>query len=93
MIPVPIRNRAFKDKIGEREEVMMSVVVMRHEVETAMDEHAPRKNDDSLGVQQIIPNPQGDQNQWDGVKEGQRKFATPPRSIESPRVHVVVSYG
>ena len=48
---------------------MMSVVVMRHEVETAMDEHAPRKNDDSLGVQQIIPNPQGDQNQWDGVKE------------------------
>jgi len=30
--------------------MMMPVVVMRHKVETAMEEHAPRKNDDSLGV-------------------------------------------
>ena len=30
---------------------MMSVVVMRHKVEAAMDEHAPRKNDGFLGVQ------------------------------------------
>ena len=30
--------------------MMMSVVVMRHEIETAMEEHAPCQNDDPLGV-------------------------------------------
>lgn len=50
VIPVPIRNRAFKDEIGERKEMMMSVVVMRYKVETAMEKHAPRKNDNPLGV-------------------------------------------
>ena len=50
VIPVPIRNRAFKDEIGERKEMMMSVVVMRYKVETAMEKHTPRKNDNPLGV-------------------------------------------
>ena len=36
---------------------MMSVIVMRHKIETAMEEHAPRTNDDPLGVQEVIPNP------------------------------------
>ena len=51
VIPVPIRNRAFKNKIGDRKEVMMSIVVMRQQIEAAMEEHARRKNDGFLGVQ------------------------------------------
>ena len=34
--------------------MMMPVVVMRQEVEAAMNEHAPRKNDGSLGVEEVI---------------------------------------
>ena len=48
---------------------MMSVIVMRHKIETAMEEHAPRQNHDPLGVQEVIPNPQNDQNQRNGVEE------------------------
>ena len=51
MIIIPIGNRAFKSKIGERKEMMMSVVVMRYKVEPAMEEHTPRTDDGSLGVQ------------------------------------------
>ena len=59
---------------------MMSVVVMRQKVEAAMDEHAPRKNDDSLGVQQIISNAQKNQNQRDSVEEVKESL---------PRLHEV----
>ena len=50
VISVPIRNRTFKDKIGEREKVVMSIVVMCYKVETAMEEQTPRKNDNPLGA-------------------------------------------
>ena len=44
MIPVPIGDRTFKDEIGERKEVMMPIVMMRHKVETAVEEHTPSKD-------------------------------------------------
>ncbi len=62
VIPIPVRDGTFKDEIGERKEMMMPVIVMRPKVETEMDEHAPRENDDSLGVQEVISYSQNDQN-------------------------------
>ena len=69
VIPIPVRDRAFKDEIGERKEVMMPVVVMRQKVETAVDEQTPRENHDPLGVEQVIPNTQKNQNQWDRIED------------------------
>lgn len=60
--------------------MMMSVVVMRYKVETAMEKHAPRKNDNPLGVQQVIPNPQNNQNQRNRVEEVKERL---------PRLHEI----
>ena len=44
VIPVPIGDRAFKEKVGEWKEVTMSIIVVRHKVKSAVDQHTPSKN-------------------------------------------------
>ena len=51
VVSIPIRNGTCKEKIGERKEVMMSIVVVRQEVRSAVDKHTPSDNRHPLGMQ------------------------------------------
>ena len=46
----------------------VSIVVVRHEVKSTVDQHTPSNNRHPLGMHQIIPNPQQNQNQRDSVE-------------------------
>ena len=48
---IPVRDRAFKNKIGERKEVVMSIVVMRQKVESAVDKQTPSEDRYPLRMQ------------------------------------------
>ena len=69
VIAIPIRDRTLKDEIGERKEVMVSIVVVRQEVESAVDEQTPREDGYPFGVQEVVPDPQQNQDEWDGVED------------------------
>ena len=47
---------------------MMSIVVMRKKIKSAVDQHTPRQDRQSLGLQQIIPDSQHNQDQRDSVE-------------------------
>ena len=57
VIAIPIRDRTLKDEVGERKKVMVPVVMVRQEVETAVDEQTPCQDGYTLGVQEVIPDP------------------------------------
>ena len=49
--------------------MMVSVVVVRQKVENAMEEQTPRQNGYPIRVQEVIPDPQQNQDEWDSVED------------------------
>ena len=47
---------------------MMSIVVVCEKIKNAVDQHTPCKDSHPLGLQQIIPDTQHNQDQWDSVE-------------------------
>ena len=61
---------------------MVSVVMMRQEVENAVNQHTPRNDRHPLRTHQIIPDPQDNQNQRNGVEDIEEVL---PRLHEIPK--------